>query len=85
MNKKYIKKEKEYIDEGILKLRKENSNINMVILLLLGLFGITFMLTLNSIQLLSLVLILSVSALVITKNKYYKTIEELKIIKSKIK
>jgi len=85
MNKKYIIKEKEYIDEGILKLRKENSNINMVILLLLGLFGITFMLTLNSIQLLSLVLILSVSALVITKNKYYKTIEELKIIKSKIK
>jgi hypothetical protein len=85
MNKKYIKKEKEYIDEGILKLRKENSNINMVILLLLGLFGITFMVTLDSIQLLSLVLILSVSALVITKNKYYKTIEELKIIKSKIK
>jgi len=85
MNKKYIKKEKEYIDEGILKLRKENSNINMVILLLLGLFGITFMVTLDSIQLLSLVLILAVSALVITKNKYYKTIEELKIIKSKIK
>ncbi len=85
MDKKYLNKEKEYIDEGILKLRKENSNINMVILLLLGLFGVSFMLTLNSIQLLSLVLIIVVTNLIVIKNKYYKTIEELKIIKSKIK
>ena len=83
--KTFIEKEAEYIDTGILKLIRENSNLNLVIWLLLALLGISLFSQLNYSSLLTLISIIFIAAFFMVKSKYNKTIEELKTLKQKLK
>jgi hypothetical protein len=85
MKKSYIEKEKENIEQGILKLIRDNSKINVIIWLLLALLGISFLSTLSQIQILSFITITFIVAFIIVKKKYSNTIEELTLLKKKLK
>lgn len=85
MKKNLIEKEKEHIETGIVKLIRDNSNINLVIWLLLALLGISLVSTLNYTSLLSIISICFMVAFLMLKKKYNNTIEELRELKNKLK